>query len=293
MKLQRCLNNPILEPNPFNPWESLNVFNCGVVVFHDFFFMLYRAQGVNRISSIGGAISADGILFHRFQQPLLSPQDDWETFGLEDPRITHLADEGRFIMAYTAYSPKGITPMFAESDNLLQWKRLGPLVVGEDNKDHALFPRRIGKRYITFHRRPPGIWLAYSDDLRTWIDFKSIMDPRPDCWDNYRVGAGGVPIETDQGWLCIYHGYDHDRIYRLGTCLLDLDDPSRVIARPTDFILEPKDPWEIEGDVPNVVFSSANPVVDGTVYVYYGGADRGIGLTTCLLSELLEFTLHN
>ena len=292
MKLQRYPGNPILKPNPHNDWEALNVFNCGVVTSHGLFFMFYRAQGMDYVSSIGGAVSADGIHFNKFQQPVMGPQDEWDTLGLEDPRITCLADEGRYIMAYTAYSPKGITPMFAESRDLFCWERIGSLVDGEDNKDHVLFPRRIKGRYVSFHRRPPGIWLAYSDDLCNWTGFKPMMDPRPGHWDNNRVGAGGVPIETDQGWLCIYHGYDQQKVYRLGTCLLDLDDPSRVIARPKDFIMEPEEPWELEGDVPNVVFSTANPVVDGTVYVYYGGADRVIGLATCSLNDLLEFTIH-
>jgi predicted GH43/DUF377 family glycosyl hydrolase len=222
----------------------------------------------------------------------MGPQDEWDTLGLEDPRITCLVDEGRYIMAYTAYSPKGITPMFAESRNLLGWERLGSLVVGEDNKDHVLFPRRINGRYVSFHRRPPGIWLAYSDNLRNWTAFAPMMGPRPGHWDNNRVGAGGVPIETDQGWLCIYHGYDQQKVYRLGTCLLDLEDPSKVVARSKDFIMEPEEQWESKGDVPNVVFSTANPVVDGMVYVYYGGADRVIGLATCSLNDLLEYSIH-
>jgi predicted GH43/DUF377 family glycosyl hydrolase len=292
MKLQRYSGNPILTPNPDNDWEALNVFNGGVVFSDGLFVMLYRAQGLDYVSTIGGAVSVDGVHFNRFQEPVLSPHDEWDAMGLEDPRITYLADEGRYIMAYTAYSPKGITPMFAESKNLYEWKQIGSLVKGEDNKDHVLFPRRISGRYVSFHRRPPGIWLAYSDDLHTWTDFEPLMAPRPELWDNNRIGAGGVPIETDQGWLCIYHSYDHQKVYRLGTCLLDLDDPSRVISRPKDFILEPEEPWELEGDVPNVVFSTANPVVNGKVYVYYGGADRVIGLAICSLADLLEFTVH-
>ena len=110
MRLQRHLANPILRPNPLNEWEALNVFNCGVVYYNKLFHMFYRAQGVDYVSRIGYAVSADGVHFNRLAQPVLSPQDEWETRGVEDPRITHLADEGRFIMAYTAYSPLGITP---------------------------------------------------------------------------------------------------------------------------------------------------------------------------------------
>ena len=289
MKLVRHPANPLLAPYPLNAWEALNVFNPGVVHHNGLFHMFYRAQDVSYVSRLGYAVSADGVHFNRLQQPVLSPQDEWETRGVEDCRVTYLADEGRFIMAYTAYSPKGITPMFAESRNLLAWTRIGPLLTGEDNKDHVLFPRKIGGRYASFHRRPPSIWIAYSDDLRQWEAMRVVMAPRAGCWDGKRVGAGGVPIETPDGWLVVYHAYDEGHVYRLGVCLLDLDDPTRVIARAKDWLLEPTEPWELKGDVPNVVFSAANPVVDGTVYVYYGGADRVIGLATCGLDELLRY----
>ncbi|RLC90734.1 MAG: glycosidase [Chloroflexi bacterium] len=289
MQLQRHLANPILKPNPLHEWESLNVFNCGVVYHNGLFHMFYRAQGVDYVSHIGYAVSADGAHFNRLQEPVFSPHDEWDTRGVEDPRITYLADEGRFVMAYTAYSPLGITPMFAESTNLITWRRIGPLVTGEDNKDHVLFPHQIDGRYVSFHRRPPSLWLAYSADLETWGDFEPVLSPRADSWDCNRVGAGGVPIETEDGWLVIYHAYDFEHVYRLGVCLLDLDDPSKILARADSFIMEPREPWEITGDVPNVIFAAANPVVNGTVYVYYGGADRVIGLATCTLDDLLDF----
>ncbi|MBC7250429.1 MAG: glycosidase [Anaerolineae bacterium] len=292
MKLQRHPANPVLKPNPLNEWETLNVFNCAVVYHNDLFHLLYRAQGLDYISRIGYAVSADGVHFNRLQQPVLSPQGEWETRGVEDPRVTYLATEGRFIMAYTAYSPKGITPMFAESTNLITWKRIGPLTTGENNKDHVLFPRKVGGRYVTFHRRPPSIWIAYSDNLRDWDSFQVVMAPRPENWDCTRVGAGGVPIETEHGWLVIYHAYDDDHVYRLGACLLDLEDPTRVIRRPDEPIFEPEELWETRGDVPNVVFSCANPVVNGTVHVYYGGGDHVIGLATCPLEDLVEFVLR-
>ena len=293
MQLIRHPSSPILKPNPLNDWEALNVFNCGVVYFNDLFHMFYRAQGVDYVSRIGYAVSADGVHFNRLEQPVLAPQDEWETRGVEDPRITYLAGEGRFIMAYTAYSPLGITPMFAASTNLITWRRIGPLIVGEDNKDHVLFPRQIGGRYVTLHRRPPSIWIAYSDDLKNWDDFRVVMSPRPGNWDCRRVGAGGVPVETEHGWLVLYHGYDDEFVYRFGACLLDLEDPTQVIARPRECILEPRETWEFKGDVPHAVFSAANPVVDGTVHVYYGGADRVIGLATCALDEILDWVTHD
>lgn len=293
-RLQRHPDNPILRPNPLNDWEALNVFNPGVIYHNNLFHMFYRAQGLDYVSHIGYAVSSDGVHFNRLQQPVFSPELEDEKRGVEDPRLTYLQDEGRFIMAYTAYGATGsITPRFAESCNLIEWRRLGALVEGEDNKDHVLFPRKIKGRYVSFHRRPPSIWLAYSNDpeLSNWGDFVEVMGPREDGWDSKRVGGGGAPIETEHGWLVLYHAYDFDHVYRLGVCLLDLDDPRRVISRPRDFIMEPEMTWELKGDVPTVVFSAANPVVDGAVYVYYGGADRLIGLATCALDELVAAAL--
>jgi len=254
--------------------------------------MFYRAQGLNYVSAIGYAVSQDGIHFNKLREPIFSPHGREENRGVEDPRITYLPKENRFIMAYTAYSDMGITPMFAKSRNLLTWTRLAPLVQGEDNKDHVLFPKKVNNQYVSFHRRPPSIGLATSQDLIDWDLHGPILEPRKGAWDCLRVGAGGVPIETEEGWLIIYHAYDHEHIYRLGACLLDLHDPKRVIHRASDYFMEPQEIWEMKGDVPNVVFSCANPLVNGIIYLYYGGADRMIGLATAALHEVIDFVKH-
>lgn len=302
MRLQKNPANPILLPDPTSDWETYNVFNPAVIFHNGLFHMHYRAQGLDWISRIGYAASEDGIHWNRLRRPVLEPQDASDNRGLEDPRVTLL--DGRFYMCYTAYrsvlagegtpthAGGGVLPMIAVSDNLLTWQRLGPIVRGEDNKDHVLFSRRIHGRYVALHRRPPQVWLAESDDLVTWPEawMRPIFGARPgNGWDEKRVGGNAAPIQTEHGWLMLYHAYDNQHIYRLGVCLLDLDDPARIIRRPKDFILEPTELWELRGDVPNVVFSCANPVVNGTVYVYYGGADHVIGLATCPLSDMLDY----
>jgi len=302
MKLHRHPQNPLLLPDPSSDWETYNVFNPSVIYHNDLFHMHYRAQGLDWISRIGYAVSADGIHWNRLRCPVLEPQNESDSRGVEDPRVTML--EGRFYMCYTAYGNKftgegepthvggGVMPMIAVSDNLVAWERLSPIVRGEDNKDHVLFPRRIKGHYMALHRRPPQVWLAESDELKHWTAerMRPIFGPRPDNgWDEKRVGGNGVPIETEHGWLMLYHAYNEGHVYRLGVCLLDLDNPARVIHRPKDFIFEPQELWELRGDVPNVVFSCANPVVDGIVHVYYGGADHVIGLATCALNDLLDF----
>jgi len=305
MKLQRCPARPILLPDPTSDWECYNVFNPAVIHHDGLFHMFYRAQGLDWISRIGYAVSADGTHWNRLRRPVLEPTDGTDSRGIEDPRVTEI--DGVFWMTYTAYGREfhgpgepthdggGILPMIARSHNLIAWERLGPIVRGEDNKDHVLFPRKIGGRYTVLHRRWPQVWLAYSDDMLTWRedDMAPIYGPREDnTWDRKSVGSNGPPIETPHGWLLLNHGYDGDHIYRLGVLLLDLDDPTRVINRPSDPIFWPEELWELRGDVPNVVFSCANPVVDGTVYVYYGAADHVIGLATGRLDELLDFALH-
>jgi predicted GH43/DUF377 family glycosyl hydrolase len=297
MKLRRHPANPVLLPDPASTWETYNVFNPSVIHHNGLWHMHYRAQGLDWTSRIGYAVSLDGVHWNRLREPVLAPMDEREARGVEDPRVTEI--DGVFYMAYTAYGRSAadgfaITPMFARSTNLLAWERLGPLVMGEDNKDHVLFPRQVGGRYIALHRRPPQIWLAESPDLCSWPaeHMRPLFGPRPDNgWDSKRVGGNGPPIETGAGWLMLYHAYDPQHVYRLGVALLDRDDPGRVLRRPRAFIFEPEELWEMRGDVPNVVFSCANPVVDGQVCVYYGAADHVIGLATCALDELLEFAL--
>jgi predicted GH43/DUF377 family glycosyl hydrolase len=186
--------------------------------------------------------------------------------------------------------------MIARSTNLLTWERLGSIVQGEDNKDHVLFPRKINGRYAALHRRWPQVWIAYSQDLLDWpqASMAPIYGPRPENgWDTRSVGSNGVPIETEHGWLLINHAYGEDHIYRFGTILLDLNDPTQVIRRPKQPIFWPEEMWELRGDVPQVVFSCANPVINGIVYIFYGGGDHVIGLATCTLVDLLDFTLHS
>jgi beta-1,2-mannobiose phosphorylase / 1,2-beta-oligomannan phosphorylase len=302
--LQRHPHNPVLLPDPTSDWECYNVFNPGVIYHNGLFHMFYRAQGLDWVSRIGYAVSPDGLHWNRLRRPVLAPSDGSDSRGVEDPRLVELG--GTFYMTYTAFGREvqgsaepthaggGILPMIARSTNLIAWERMGPLVRGEDNKDHVLFPRKIGGRYAALHRRRPNVWLAYSDDLYSWPaqDMALVYGPRAGGWDSETVGNNGVPIETEHGWLLINHGYDGDHVYRFGTCLLDLDDPSQVIRRPREPIFWPEELWELRGDVPNVVFSGANPVVDGLVYVFYGGGDHVIGLATCRLDDLLDFARH-
>ena len=304
---KRVSHQPVFMPKPTSLWETYNVFNPAVIYEQGLFKMWYRAQGLDWISRIGYAVSDDGIHWNRMDQPVFDISDGLDSRGLEDPRVVKLNDT--YYMCYTAYGSEvveganpthdsgGIMPMIAKSENGIQWEKIGPVITGEDNKDHLLFPRQIGGRYALLHRRWPNIWLAYSEDMINWPEewMAPIYGPRSEGegWDVKSVGSNGTPIETEHGWLQINHGYNDDHIYRMGLALLDLDDPTKVIRRSTGFVFSPKELWEIRGDVPNVVFSCANPVVGDTVYLFYAGGDHAIGLAKCKLDDLIDFVLTN
>jgi beta-1,2-mannobiose phosphorylase / 1,2-beta-oligomannan phosphorylase len=291
MELERVAGNPVLSPNPKHPWEARNVFNCGVHQSDGKVVLIYRGQGwENDISHLGYAESDDGVQFSRRAEPVFSPVGPAERNGVEDPRLTPL--DGRVHMLYTAWSPGAIQVGHASTIDFRTWERHGIAFAGPDNKDAAIFPARSSGRYVAFHRLPPSMWLAFSDDLEGWGDFREIMSPRHGCYDSLKLGAGGPPIETELGWLVIYHGVDSDHVYRLGVALLDRDDPSQVLNRPTTPILEPTEPWEREGEVPNVVFTCGTAERGDDYYVYYGGADRVVGLATANKRALLDFAAN-
>jgi predicted GH43/DUF377 family glycosyl hydrolase len=240
VKLVRHPRSPLLYPNPLHRWEAMNVFNCAVTQHNGLFHMHYRAQGVDFISRIGYAVSTDGLEWNRLENPVLAPHmgmDDYR--GVEDPRVTPL--DGRFYMTYTVFGANEWFPMIAQSDNLITWEDVGPLERAK-NKDHVLFPEKIGGRYAILHRRPASIWIGFSPDLKTWSDHQILMNPRPDNgWDSQSIGSNGLPIKTEHGWILFYHGYGPEHVYRHSAVLLDLEDPTRVINRPKTFIMETGD----------------------------------------------------
>lgn len=289
LKLERYPFNPILSPNPNHAWESKFVFNCAVVFDGELFHMVYRAQGEDMVSRMGYAVSTDGIHFNRLENPVFTPKTQDELLGVEDPRITYL--EGEYYMLYTAYSPGKVRIAMASTKNFITWKRYGVVIPDVDNKDAALFPEKINGRYVMLHRIPPDIWLAFSGDLIHWGDFVKIASPRKGYWDNLKIGAGAPPIKTEYGWLLLYHGVEDSvrPIYRLGFMLLDLKDPTKILKRSEEPILEPEEEWEIFGGVPNVVFSDAMIEYKGKYYVYYGAADNHIALATIDIDDVLKW----
>ncbi|HBX68988.1 MAG TPA: glycosidase [Chloroflexi bacterium] len=294
IKLKRYSDQPIFYPKKESRWEAASVFNAAAIYDNGLVHLIYRATDISSggqegdyINSLGYAISKDGIHFNRLEQPILDNTVPQEARGPEDPRIVKIGD--MFYMLYTGYGGRfdgDYRICLATSNNLIDWQRQG-VMLDEPNKDAALFPEKIKGRYAMFHRRPPDIWLAFSEDLKTWVDHTVVMRTLPDSpWENEKIGISGPPIKTDQGWLLIYHGVSKDLVYRQGLALLDLADPTQVLNRQAEPILEPELDWEVTGHVNNVIFSCGQVVLGDQLYVYYGGADNAIGLATVSLGDI-------
>jgi predicted GH43/DUF377 family glycosyl hydrolase len=294
IRLQRLLARPVLSPSKENSWEAGAVFNCAAILDGGLVHLVYRATDITSngtqgryINSLGYATSHDGLNFERWDEPILTNDVEQELRGPEDPRIVNL--DGTFYMMYTGYGGRfegDYRICLASSPDLRHWTRRG-VILDEPNKDAALFPKRIGDRYVMLHRRPPHIWLAYSDDLVHWTGHVPIMEALPHSdWECVKIGSAGPPVRTPSGWLLIYHGVSTDHRYCLGAAMLDLEDPSRVISRQSSPILEPELDWEIVGHVPNVVFSCGQVLMGNDLYVYYGGADTAIGVAAISMNDI-------
>jgi predicted GH43/DUF377 family glycosyl hydrolase len=270
--------------------------------------LFYRAVDTKGISSIGyAAISADMKTVERCDGPILAPSEVWEELGCEDSRITRIRDT--YYALYTAYSRRGPRIALAKSSDLSEFTKIG--VIGPDlaNKDGVLFPESIRGSFAMIHRIEPSMQIAYfgnsqfenlSDpSLRSqyWteylrnLDAHTIMRPH-EWWENRKIGIGPPPMKTPEGWLLIYHGVDDNYVYRAGAALADLDDPQKILARSRTPILEPEEPYEKYGFVPDVVFPEAAMVLDSNLYVFYGAADTVTCVATVCLDELLGWLVQ-
>jgi len=294
--MRRFQDNPILQPIASNPWESRRVFNVAAVALGKQVHLLYRAVGNDGISRLGYATTSDGyIIDERLPIPVFEPNNKDEDYGCEDPRLTIL--DNKIIMAYTALTEFDHEQIYQISltsistDDFLKkhwnWnERILPFR-GIRNKDAAIFPRKIGGKYVMFHRLEPDMCVAYSDDLRRWYDIRAFMRPRTKSWDCWKVGAAGPPIDLNEGWLVIYHGVSFEKVYSLGVMLVERDNPENILYRSETPILTPVKDYERFGKVPNVVFSCGNVLINDEVLVYYGGADSVICVATYELNELM------
>ena len=243
------------------------------------------------ISHLRVARSRDGVNFTVDPNPALWPDRASEAYGLEDPRVTEIA--GTYYIAYKSVAPNGICVSLATTTDWQHFEKKG-IIFAPENLDVAIFPEKVNGRFVALHRPvprmfgAPNMWVAYSPDLMAWGEHHFLMGIREDAWDSGRIGAAAVPIRTERGWLEIYHGATPDNHYCLGALLLAPDEPHEIIARGTEPILSPEQPYEIDGFVPNVCFSCGALAEDDRLVIYYGGADTVMAGCEISISELLE-----
>lgn len=302
--VSRYEKNPILTRDDV-PYPVATVHNAGMVKHEGRYVMLFRSHRLNGRSIIGMAESEDGYHFKVHKQPFLTPATDgifaaYEEFGVEDLRICTMPGEG-YLLTYSGYSRHGVRIILARTYDFKRLERIAPISQA-DMRNVVIFPHRFENRYARLDRphteiTPWSICISFSKDLIYWGDSRMVMAPLAYHWDEMKIGPGATPIRTEKGWLHIYHGVFKTMagsVYRLGAALHDLTHPEKILGVADDWILQPEDPWEVAGYVNNVVFTcGAIAEEDGTVKIYWGGADSVMCTGTANLEDLIRICLTN
>lgn len=307
ISFERFSGNPIIKPIFEHAWEAKGTFNPGAIREGGRTHILYRALSSGDASVLGYAASCDGFsVDERSAEPVYVPRESFELrlgggfSGCEDPRLTRIGDI--VYMFYTAVDganpPRVALTSIGRRDFLAQkwsaWTK--PKLVSPpniDDKDVCVFPEKIRGKYVVLHRIQPSIDINFFDDLAfengEMLTQGPFILPRPGMWDDQKIGVNTVPIRTPSGWLILYHGVSQEgNVYRLGAALLDLEHPNRVLARSDTPLFEPEMEYEKIGIVPNVVFPCGATVKGGKLIIYYGGADRVVGVASMRLRDILK-----
>ncbi|MCH8965584.1 MAG: glycoside hydrolase family 130 protein [Planctomycetes bacterium] len=301
--VKRYEKNPILTRDDV-PYPVETVHNAGMAKYGGKYVMLFRSHRRNGRSIIGLAESDDGFNFTVRPEPFLVPATagafaEYEEFGVEDCRICEI--DGEYLLTYSAYSRHGVRIGLARTRDFDSIERVA-LITQADLRNVVIFPQKFEGRYARLDRphseiSPWAMWISYSPDLVHWGDSRVVIKPVQYHWDEMKIGPGATPIKTPQGWLNIYHGVFptmDGSVYRLGVALHDLNDPAKVLGVGDEWILQPEDPWERTGYVHNVVFTcGAIPEDDGTVKIYWGGADTVMCVGTAKIDALVRPCLEN
>jgi beta-1,2-mannosidase len=293
----RLSAEPIVSPRG-SAWESAGTFNPAVVFHRGKFIMLYRAQDHAGTSRLGYAESTDGIHFERRSDPVLSPETDYEKDGgVEDPRLVKIGNI--YYLTYTGYNKKDAQLCLASSKDLIHWQRKGvivPAYKGKWNvgwtKSGAIIPQKIDGKYWmywlgTAADKTDQMGLAYSSDLLHWTEATDIpiLPRRPGMFDSRVVEPGPPPMITSKGIVLIYNGADDKLVYRAGIAIFDLRDPRKLISRTDKPIFAPEKEWEINGQVPNVVFVEGVVAKHDRYFLYYGAGDTHVGVAEAVMSR--------
>lgn len=309
--------NPILSPHKENNWESYQTFNPAAIYEGGKVHLLYRAIGDHGLSVVGYASSRDGMnIEERSFDPVyiaINPRKHNATAkpihyssggswgGCEDPRAVTIGN--RIYMTFVAFDGWGSVRMALTSIDLndflaKKWKWKRPMLVSppwEIHKNWVLFPEKIKGKFAILHSISPNILVDYFDNLDTFDDRPYIKShhsqiPHSKQWDNWVRGAGPPPIKTAYGWLLLYHAMDKSdpNRYKLGAMILDKNDPTQILYRSKQPILEPDEPYENEGHKAGVIYSCGAVVIKDKLFVYYGGADTVVCVATADLETFLN-----
>ncbi|MDF2433991.1 MAG: beta,2-mannobiose phosphorylase / 1,2-beta-oligomannan phosphorylase [Mucilaginibacter sp.] len=255
-----------------------------------------RYKGVDYLTTLSHLrllCSDDGIKFYEPEgYHKLFGAGSLQTFGIEDCRVSFI--EGKYYLTFTAVSDCGVGVGLRTTTDWKNFESKG-MILPPHNKDCAIFEEKINGMFYALHRPSSVdiggnyIWIAESPDAIHWGNHKCIAKTRSNSWDSARVGAGAAPIKTEKGWLEIYHGANLENHYCLGAFLLDLNEPSRVIARTDAPIMVPSETYELSGFFGHVVFTNGHlPGDDGdTITIYYGAADEFVCGAHFSIKEIL------
>jgi beta-1,2-mannobiose phosphorylase / 1,2-beta-oligomannan phosphorylase len=235
--------------------------------------------------------SEDGIHFaESAEYPGLFGEGKLERFGIEDCRVAQI--EGTYYLTFTAVSECGVGLGLRTTTDWKSFDQKG-MILPPHNKDCAIFEEKINGLFYALHRPSSVeiggnyIWLAESVDGVHWGNHRCLIKTRPGQWDSARVGAGGAPVRTAEGWLEIYHGANEKHQYCLGAFLMDLDDPSVVLARTIEPIMAPNEPYELSGFFGHVVFTNGHVLNGDVLTIYYGAADEFVCGAEFAINEIL------
>ena len=289
------------EGNPYITIHDLDfqvsdIHNANAIEFQGQLFLLVTIESLSGVRCIHLARPQHDGVFRVDTQPFLQPSTDppfaeHESRGVMDVRATCL--DGVYYLMYVALGRHGYRLGIAQTASFESVTKIG-MVSEPDTKAGALFPKKIGDRFVRLERPSSGssIWVSYSRDLIYWGDTELVMMPRGGFWDSNRIGVGPVPMETERGWLLIYYGVKDTSagsIYRIGAAVLDRDDPTKVVGRTGVPILSPRETYERLGDLQNVVFCTGAYLDDrDKLHLFYGASDSCICIGRTTLDEIFD-----
>jgi len=288
------LKKPIMECQG-DGFEAKSVYNPTVIVEGDIIYMLYRAEarGDGCTGRIGIAWSKDGINFTRHPELVLYPEYDYEKTGCEDPRVVKFGDTYYIVYVANGDSQDGVYIALASSKDLFQWKKYGPIKMKLKDWDRnqvkapVICPEKINGKYVMYFLGQKMPWhtavgVAFSDDLIHWKEYENnpVVTPRYDNFDCLGVEPGATPVIEDNRIILIYNGWNENKVHKTGYLVFSKDDPTQLVERCDGPIIEPTEEWEINGPARNVTFAEGIVKFNNKWLLYYGAADKCIGLAT-------------